>query len=128
MSNDPSTSDILPIIENLEKFINELEIIPATRYFTSKVLLSLLSKSLTCGRAVCALVDAGFDGEAFGLSRTLVEIFLNVRHITNADTEARAKKYAQYTAKTQQELIRVASIHYPAGVQPKISKEIELIS
>jgi hypothetical protein len=110
---EPSASDVLALIQKLETFINEEKFIPALAYFRSKVLLALISKSLTTGRAVCALVEAGFNGEAFGLSRTLIEIFLNVRHITNKDTEARAKRYAEFMAKTQERLVRVASKHYP---------------
>src|ERR1700723_674286 len=64
-------SEVLPRIESLEKYINELGIIPSTRYVGTAVLLALLSKSLTVARAVCVLVETGFPAEAFGLTRTL---------------------------------------------------------
>jgi hypothetical protein len=126
---EPSTSDVLVLIQKLETFINEENFIPAVAFYRSKVLLALLSKSLTTGRAVCALVEAGFDSEAFGLSRTLIDIFLNVRYITNKDTEARARQYAEYVAKTQEELIRLSHKHFPAKeVHPELDDEFAALA
>jgi Family of unknown function (DUF5677) len=90
----PDTKEILQFLQKLEDSINDAGYIPATALYRSKVLLGLVSKVLTTSRAVCCLVDAGFHGEAFGLSRTLTEIFLSVRYITNDQTEARAGLYA----------------------------------
>jgi hypothetical protein len=124
MQTQLSTSEILSLIEKLESFLNEERFIPATAFFRSKVLLALMSKALTVGRAVCVLVDAGFYGEAFGLSRTLIDIFINVRYISNKDTEKRAKQYAEYIAKTQEELIRLSHKHFPAKVDhPKLGEK-----
>jgi hypothetical protein len=129
MPTEPSTSDILPLIEKLETFVNESEFIPASRFYRSKVLLGLISKALVTGRAVCALVDLGFYGDAFGLSRTLIDIFMNVRYISNKDTESRAKKYAEYIAKTQEELIRLSHKHYPTKVShPKLDEKVSAIA
>jgi hypothetical protein len=121
MPTQLSTFEVLSLIEKLERFLNEEKFIPATSFFRSKV---LLAKALTTGRAVCALVDAGFYGEAFGLSRTLVDIFLSVRYISNKDTEKRAKKFAEYVAKTQEELIRLAHKHFRAKTDhPKLDEK-----
>lgn len=108
----PDIKEILQLIQKLEEYINDSGYIPATAYFRSKVLLGLVSKLLTTSRAVCCLVDAGFYGEAFGLSRTLIEIFLTVRYVTNDDTEARAQLYAEYIAKTQVKLIELSAKHF----------------
>lgn len=112
-SLSPNTGETLGLIQKFEEFINESRYIPATAYFRSKVLLGLISKLLTTSRAVCCLVDAGFHGDAFGLSRTLIEIFLTVRYITNDNTEARARLYAEYIAKTQVKLVELSAKHYP---------------
>jgi hypothetical protein len=121
MPTQLSASEVTRLIEKLEQFINDEQFIPATRFFRSKVLLALISKALTTGRAVCALVDAGFYGEAFGLSRTLIDIFLTVRYISNKDTEKRAKEYVEYIAKTQEELIRLSHKHFPTKADhPKL--------
>lgn len=104
---------MLAEIEKLEGFINDSRFWPAARRYRSNVLLALISKALTLGRAVCALVQAGFPGEAFGLSRTLIEIFLNVRYISNKDTEARATKYVGYFTKTHERWTNIIQKHYP---------------
>lgn len=113
LPSTPDTEQILRLIRKFENFINESSYIPATAYFRSKVLLGLVSKLLTTSRAVCCLVNGGFHGEAFGLSRTLIEIFLTVRYITNNETETRAKLYAEYIAKTQVKLVELSAKHYP---------------
>ena len=55
-----------------------------------RVVLALVSKAVTLSEAVDCLVDAGFDEEAFGLSRTLVEVAFNLRFVLNHDSERRA--------------------------------------
>jgi hypothetical protein len=112
MSSTDGAGVIISKIEELEHFINEWEIVPATRYYRSRVLLALMSKALTVGRAVCELVKMGFHGEAYGLSRTLAEIFFTVRFICNKDTEARAEKYFKYTTTIQKEFERLYEKHY----------------
>ena len=85
----PNHRQVLVQITRLEKFINDWEMLPATADVRNRVFLALLSKALTVGRAICALVKDGFPAEAFGLSRTLIEIFFSVRYMSNNDTEAR---------------------------------------
>lgn len=102
MPNKLTAAEVLKIIGKIEEFVNRSEIIPATAFYRSKVLLGLLSKALTTGRAVCALVDAGFPDEAYGLLRTLVEIFFSVRFISNADSESRASRYAENFGKAHE--------------------------
>ena len=46
------------------------------------------------------LIDAGFTDEAFGMTRTLVDIFFTPHYIANKDTEERALRYAHFTSKT----------------------------
>jgi hypothetical protein len=112
MSSTDGASVIIGKIEELEHFINEWEIVPATSYYRSRVLLALMSKALTVGRAVCELVKMGFHGEAYGLSRTLAEIFFTVRYICNRDTEARAEKYFRYTSIIQKEFERLSLLAF----------------
>jgi Family of unknown function (DUF5677) len=111
------------LIEKVEGFINDSKYVPATSYYRSKVLLALTSKALTTARAVCLLVDAGFVGDAMGLSRTLAEIYFTVRYISNKETEVRAALYAEYMAKTQQHLLRVAARYLPDKPLPELREE-----
>jgi hypothetical protein len=110
---DNKVDEIQQQIAALEEYVDALEMIPATEFFRNVVLLALLSKALTIGRAVCALVDADFPAEAFGLSRTLIDIFLTVRYISNKDTEVRARTYAEYYAKVHAEWGEINDKYYP---------------
>jgi hypothetical protein len=100
-------------IQQLEAHLDGLEITPATSEYRTGVILPLLSKALTVGRAVCSLVKSGFPGEAFGLSRTLVDIFLYVRYLSNKDTEERATKFIEYQMKIQERWVEVYKKYYP---------------
>jgi hypothetical protein len=113
MTNEISTSQIICLIKKLEAFMNDSRFLPATSFYRSKVLLALISKALTVARAVCALVDADFPAEAFGMSRTLAEIFFTVRYLSNKDTEKRTAKYVEHVGKTHEELIRLSAKFFP---------------
>lgn len=117
----PTSKEIVAVIEKLENFINESNYIPATQFHRTKVLLALLSKVLTTGRAVCTLVAAGFESEAFGLSRTMLETYLTIRYISNRDTEERAKEYVEYVAKTQEYVLLTVAKHLPNIVLPALA-------
>src|SRR6266852_4039412 len=109
----PTTSQVRAQVKRLENWINGLEMIPATQIYRSKVILPLFSKALTVGRAICVLVDKGFPAEAFGLSRTLVDIFFCVRYMSNKDTEARITTYVEYFARVHQEWGSIIAKHFP---------------
>src|SRR6266481_6818350 len=96
---NPGTKQIIKRIQKLERHLNKLKMVPATRRRRSFVILPLVSKALTVSRAICVLVDAGFPAEAFATSRTLIEILFSLRYITNKFTEKRAEKYLKYQAK-----------------------------
>ena len=57
----PTTQQILAKIGGLEQYLNELNMIPATQRYRNAVILALLSKALTVSRAICTLIDAGFQ-------------------------------------------------------------------
>jgi hypothetical protein len=113
VASRPGASQVLAMIEKFEKFIDASEFMPASRRYRGNVLLALISKALTVGRAVCAVVQAGFPAEAFGMSRTLVEIFLTVRYIANKDVEERARTYVRYFAKTHEGWTNIIEKHFP---------------
>jgi len=100
-------------MEKLEEYVDGLAIVPATSYYRTRMLLALISKALTSARAVCALVKAGFLGEAYAASRTLADIFFSVRYICNKDTESRAQTYFEYALKTQEEWTRLHNKYLP---------------
>jgi hypothetical protein len=113
MRSQPKTKQILREIKRLERHLNKLKMVPATRLYRNGVILPLLSKALTVGRAICVLIDAGFPAEAFAVSRTLIEIFFCVRYITNKDTETRAETYIKYDARVRVEWKTIIEKHFP---------------
>lgn len=128
----PAHRKVLTQIQRLERFINDWKMIPATAVRRNRVFLALISKALTVGRAVCVLAKTGFGAEAFGLSRTLVDIYFSVRYMSNKDTEARVDTYADYEARVHKEWVRIYTKYYPAAAlkypppsQPEIMKLAE---
>jgi hypothetical protein len=113
MPISPNTKRVLKEIKRLERHLNKLEMIPATHCYRTAVILPLLSKALTVGRAICVLIDAGFPAEAFATSRTLIGIFFCVRYITNKDTENRAKTYVKYHARVRVEWKNIVEKYFP---------------
>jgi hypothetical protein len=109
----PNVKQVLDRITKLEKYLNNLKMIPAWRLYRNAVILALLSKALTVGRAICALVEAGFPGEAFATSRTLIEIYFCLRYIGNKDTEQRAETYVKYHARVLKEWQTIIIKYYP---------------
>jgi hypothetical protein len=72
-------------------------------------MLTLLSKSLALARSTVWLVQGGFDEEAFGLSRSLLELAMTLRYITNGrNPEVRAKRFVHFVAKIKMEWGRKA--------------------
>src|SRR5216683_1393570 len=100
-------------ISRLERHLNGLKMIPTTGALRNRIILALLSKALTVGRAICALVEDDFPAEAFGLSRTLIDIFFCVRYMSNKDTDARMTTYVEYWARVHQEWGNIAAKHFP---------------
>src|SRR5215510_2520290 len=99
-------------IRSIRRFFEDKAYYARGNLFLDKVVLGLVSKGLTVAQSVICLVQAGFPEEAFGLSRTLVEIALNLRFITNRSSERRAKRFVDYYAKVKMEWIRRMVKHY----------------
>ena len=81
------------------------------------VALVLYSKCITVAEATLALLDAGFSDEAFGMTRTLVDIFITLHYIANKDTEDRARRYANFSAKDSEVWTEVTKIYWPTRLQ-----------
>jgi len=83
-------------VEHIRKFlayaklsVNEARYYPPSYGYQYLVALALYSKCITVAEATLVLLDAGFSDEAFGMTRTLVDIFLTLRYITNKETHER---------------------------------------
>jgi hypothetical protein len=124
----PTSADqILDQIVKLEEYLNAMEIIPSTSLYRTSVLLALLSKALATSRAICALINAGFPIEAFGLSRTLIEIYFTARFIGNQDTEKRAKRFVDFGSRVQKEWQTLAKKYSPKTPLEKLALDAEIL-
>jgi hypothetical protein len=127
MATKPTVDEIRALIKKLEEFIDKSEVIPATRFYRTVVILGLLSKSLTVGRSICCLVENDFPAEAFGLTRTLIDIYFTVRYISNTDTEARAERYARFFAKNHEDWTKIIAKFYPTRSIPNTLEHQEYL-
>jgi hypothetical protein len=115
------------VIEKLEQYIDDCAFVPATQQHRGQVILALFSKALTVARAVCSLIRAGFSEEAFGLARTLIDIHLIVRYISNAHTEARAEKFVMFFAKDQEGWRKILPKYFPEIPLRETNKTKEIL-
>ena len=95
-----------PDIEHIRKFVtyvkrhlNETRYYPPITAYRYMVALALYSKCLTVAEATMVLLDAGFSDEAFGMTRTLADIYITLHYIANQDTEERATHYYNFIAR-----------------------------
>jgi hypothetical protein len=100
------------LLRKIVIFIDNQTLYPRGHLFLDKVVLAHVSKSLNVAQGIMALIDAGFPEEAFGVSRTMVEIALNLRYITNRNSEQRAKRFVHYLARWKMELMRRGLKHF----------------
>jgi len=100
------------LLRKVVAFFDKETLYPRGHVFLDKVVLAHVSKALNVAQAVMALIDAGFPEEAFGLSRTMLEIALNLRFITNRYSEQRAKRFVHYISRWKIELLRRTLKHF----------------
>src|ERR1700722_17100998 len=109
----PTSRQVVRQIARLEKFVNNWRMLPATKDPRNAVFLALLSKALNVGRAVCTLVLSGFPTEAFGLSRTLIEIYFSLRYMGSRETQERVTTYIEYGTRVKKEWFDINAKYYP---------------
>lgn len=113
MAEKLSVDDVRTLLSDIERHIDECESYPRSNVYLDIVLFSLLSKSVTVARAVCTLVAAGFFDEAFGVGRTLLDIYFTVRYIANKDSLERAQRYVKFFARDYTDWLRLIDKYYP---------------
>ncbi len=107
--------------------VNEKEFYPRRNSNLDLVLLALISKSIVTAEAVCTLVRAGYHEEAFGLTRTLVDLYLTVRYISNKQQFERAEKFVNFFAKDYEGWVRIIAMYYPARTKDLPRHNAEMI-
>lgn len=100
-------------VRHAKQTLNSKEFYPRSSSHLDLVLLALISKSIITSEAVCSLVASGYHEEAFGLTRTLVDLYFTVRYISNKYSLDRAEKFANFFAKDYEGWIQVITKYYP---------------
>ena len=116
------------LIRTLEGELNDKEFIPRSNVALDRVLLALLSKSIVTAKAVCALVKAGYFEEAFGVTRTMADLYFTIRYISNNDSLDRAEKFAKFSAKDYENWIKIANKYYPQKLPESSAQHEELLT
>jgi len=98
--------------------LDETGFYPPYNGYRYMIALALYSKCITTAEATLVLLDAGYSDEAFGMTRTMVDIFVTLRYIANKDTDERAKRYAEFTAKESEQWAKIATDYFPQTAQP----------
>jgi hypothetical protein len=114
----PEREHVRKFVAYAKSCLNESWIYPPVNSYRYLVALALYSKCITVAEATLALVDAGFSDEAFAMTRTLIDIAFTLHFIANKETEERARRYAQFTAKDSEVWTEVTKTYWPQRVQP----------
>lgn len=93
-------------VGNIVSFLNEQRYHPRGNVLSDRVVLALVSKAIKVAQAGICLTEAGLPEEAFGMSRTLVEIALSLRFIANRHFERRARRFVRYVGKWKVQMMR----------------------
>lgn len=101
--------------------MNKTAYYPPADNYRYLVALALYSKCITVAEASLALLNAGFSDEAFGMTRTLLDIFFTLRYIANKDTDERAQLYVEFAAKDKAVWSELFKTFWPHLAQPSIS-------
>lgn len=97
------------ILNQIHSYLDDQWFHPRSGSFLDVAVLTLLSKSLALARSTVCLVKGGFDEEAFGLSRSLLEVAMTMRCISNGrNPEVRAKRFVHFVAKIKMDWGRKA--------------------
>jgi hypothetical protein len=105
------------LLVSVTEYLNKLELYPrGAGVYLDAVVLAILSKSLRVADAICLLVEHDFHSEAFALSRTMLELALSARHISNADSFKRSERFVKFFAKDREGLTKLIAKYYPAAV------------
>ena len=115
MTSRSRASEVKELIRKVVEFVDKAEFYPRRNVYSDIAVLALLSKSLVVGKATCLLAERKFYEEAFGLSRTLIDIYFTIRYITNRDCEERSRAFTNFFAKDHEGWGKIINKFYPAA-------------
>ncbi len=107
-------------VQHIRKFLayakrqlNDACIYPPLNSYRCLVALALYSKCLTVAEATLILIESGFSDEAFGMTRTIIDISFTMHYLANKDSEERAKLFYQFHAKNVKDITSVVQAYWP---------------
>jgi len=122
-----TVKNVRGLVARVIRAVNREGFYPRSNVHLDMVLLALLSKSLIVSRATCKLVESGFYEEAFGLTRTLIDIFFTVRYIANLDSFERSDMFVEFYAKDYEGWVAVVQKYYPSAPPAPPSHHAEML-
>lgn len=105
-------------VARIRRFVDDQAYCPRRGVQLDIALLGLLSKSIRFAEGTCHLVSGGFHEEALALARSILEVFLTTRYITNKRSEQRAHSYLRFCAA---HVVNVEEVfaRFLVGVRPR---------
>src|SRR5579872_518856 len=76
-------------------------------------LAALLRHACGTTRAISSLAKGGYGSGALALSRSVADVMITVRWITNKETEKRAEQFLVFDSKQRERIIELLEKHYP---------------
>lgn len=107
------TEHLRKFLNYAKRLVNDACIYPPITAHRYLVALALYSKCLTVAEATLVLINAGFGDEAFGMTRTLIDIYFTLRYIANKDTDNRARLYWEFFAKDRENWTDIIKNYFP---------------
>lgn len=117
-TSQPYLAPVKGYVRRVRDLLDRKRIYPRQNIHTDTVFLMLISKSIRVAEAICSLVGRGFHEEAFGLSRTLLDLLITIRFIANKDTDQRAERFFNYVSVDTMSWVKVIQTHYPGKALP----------
>ena len=116
---------VLHVVNQTVDYVESQKYYPRGSVYSDRVALALLGKSLGLCRSICLLVQEDLPEEAFGLSRTLLDIAFTLRFVANQDTEDRASRYINYFSKDRVHWAHTVLPKYYPGVPPELPADFD---
>ncbi len=105
-------------VAGTRRLLNNRGYYPRLGVHRDAVLPALLSKAIRVSEAICRLVQAAFHEEAFGMTRTLLDLLFTVRFVANKRTDHRAQRFFDFYTKDIARLHDLVKKHYPGMAMP----------
>jgi hypothetical protein len=99
----------------LKEAIAAEKIYVATSVATSSVPFSHLTKAFQIHNAILILCRAGYGSEAMALSRSILEMYITLRWITNQNQNKRAEDFAFFIAKRKEYAAKTFAKYQPGS-------------